>query len=587
MRPGASITARRRLWVQLALVLLLAVAVRPAAAEEERPLSTVSETIDVEQVLLDVVVVDRDGHLVTDLREDEIEVREDGEPVPLSSFSPPGPEAADSAEAGPFARWKRKHRSDGSEDGASKVEIVVFFDNVHLGSGSRDRFIQDLWSQVRDGLPEGTELLVASYGPGLSILTGFTDDPEEIRMGLFRAKQMATYGSEGERHRSQAIRAIAERQRDAVENQHEVPCPVNLASMAMQYAEEAADRTAGALDALRSLVASLGGVEGSKAVLYVADGLPLIPGQPIVEYTIALCDGTGAAAGLENAIDTMGDPKRYEMVDPGALRLDMTHLSIQDGLRRMTDLAAANGVRLYPFQASVGEGAGVAAVAEPGKTETGHSRFEAARNLQDPLTFVAGETGGRAFLNGGPFEDGLETVREQLSGSYTLSYEPPGPRDGRSHRIEVRTTRPHVRILHPSHRESRTVEDEIGDRLLAALQYGVTRPPAEAEIHLAESAATRRLDHVRFRLPVSRVTVPLPDGSRKGTLELFVTARDGAGRSLGVRKQEHDVEIPAGADVPSVDLSIDMGVDLSGYRLAVAVHDRVRGTVWTMAVEPR
>jgi len=595
MGPRELSRVRRGRALTLACLLLSVSFVFPASApasaqartqgqhESDRPAATVSERIDVDQVVLDVVAVDGDGRPVLDLRADEVEVREDGEPVTLTSFESP---------TGATGREAKRARGAKQAGGApraapgSDLKVLVFIDNLHLGPGSRDRFLTELWSFIQEQLPRDARVLVASYGHSLTFLTGFTDDREELRQGLLRAFQMPVFGSEAARTERAAIRALADRQRDAIENRREVPCPADLGTRAMQYAGAAADRTISSLGALRYVIASLGGVDGTKAVVHVSDGVPLIPGRAVVDYVISLCDGTGAQAGVQNALDAVALPDSSEMVDPRVLQLDLLRLSVQPEVEKIAALAAANGVRLFPFQASVGAVAGSAAVDSLGKTSTANSRFQAARDQQASLTLMADESGGRAFLDGGPFEGGLETVQEHLTGSYELSYAAPTPRDGRSHRIDVRTTRPHVRIVHASHRFSKTVEAEIGDRLLAALQYGVTNRPEGAEITLTEGTKTGQLDHVRVRLPVSEVTLPLPDGSRRGMLDLYVTARDAAGRSTGVRKRKHAIEIPPDDETDIVTLVIDMATDLAGHRLAIGVHDRLRGSVWTLAVEP-
>ena len=562
----------------------------PVRAQDDRPSATVSESIDVDQVVLDMVALDGDGRLVFDLRADEVEVREDGEPVTLTWFSPPAAPVARGAKA---ARRSREGLSTPVGEGqtptvspGSTPQIVVFVDNLHLSAGSRDRFLNDLWTYIDHELSRDARILVASYGQSLTFLTGLTDDREEIRQGLIRALKMPVFGSETERTQRAAIRALADRQRDAIENQRDVPCPADLGTRAMQYAAAAVDRTASSLGALRYVIASMGGVDGTKAVLHVSDGVPLLPGREIVDYVVALCDGSGAQAGVENALDASSAPKTSEMVDPGALQLDLLRLSVQDDVEKIAQLATANGVRLFPFQTSVGAVAGATAADGLGKTVTARNRFEASRDLQDPLTLMADTSGGHAFLNGGPFEGGLETVEEQLTGSYELSYAAPTPHDGRSHRIDIRTTRPGVRIVHASHRFSKTVEAEIGDRLLAALQFGISNRPEGFRIALTRGTKTGQLDHVRVHLPVSAVTLPLPDGTRRGMLDLYVTSRDAAGRSSGLRKREHAIEIPPDDESDTVTLVIDMATDLTGHRLAVGIRDRLRGSVWTMAVEP-
>jgi VWFA-related protein len=583
--PGSA--CRRLVFPFLALTLAWTALPALAAAQEAPPAARFDATLDVDLVVLDVVAFDKRGNIVADLRADEIEVREDGEPVTLSSFEAPQPAiqppAIQPPAEAPTAEAPAPLSPPPTAIGAAQPHLIVFVDNVHVGGANRDRFFRELWDFLETDVPPGTEILVAAHGRSLALLTPFTDDLDEVREGLEEAMRAPALGMLSELDQRSAIQAIAQRQRAAIDNPFEDPCPPDLGTLATHFASTELDRTSASIASLRFLTATLGGIDGSKSMLHVSDGLPLIPGQAVIEYAISLCDGTGSQQGVADAMDAESDPRRPAMLDTRALRLDLTRFSIEDDLRRVTELATANRVRLFTFQAAPPPSGGAEAADGLQKTRTGFSRFQEARNAEDSLHFLAEETGGRAFLAGTGFDRDLETTLDQITGSYSLSYLAPGERDGRSHRLEVTTMRPGVRILHPSHRTSKSVVDEVSDRLLAALHYGVTRELPGATVELTSSQPEGAPTRIRLRLPVESVTLPAPDGGRQGMLTLFLTALDEEGTSLGLRQRFHPIVLPPGDALPPwVVLEVEMGNDLTAHRVAVAVHDQLQATVWTL-----
>src|SRR5688572_30364489 len=101
-------------------------AIAPADAAEPTPgptsgITEVGETIDVEIKLVPFYAVDEEGKPVFDLKQDEIELRLDGKPLPvdtLDAFEKSGAAATagqQGAEAPPKAKRPRRH-------------VVLFFD---------------------------------------------------------------------------------------------------------------------------------------------------------------------------------------------------------------------------------------------------------------------------------------------------------------------------------------------------------------------------------------------------------------------------------------------------------------------------
>lgn len=72
--------------------------------------------------------------------------------------------------------------------------------------------------------------------------------------------------------------------------------------------------------------------------------------------------------------------------------------------------------------------------------EKGRGRWPGTRDAADPKTlrFITDPTGGRTEMVGpGQLEAAVDRLAEELGRQYQLAYERTGPRDGRSHAIEV------------------------------------------------------------------------------------------------------------------------------------------------------
>ena len=66
---------------------------------------------------------------------------------------------------------------------------------------------------------------------------------------------------------------------------------------------------------------------------------------------------------------------------------------------------------------------------------------------QDSLRTLADETNGFAAVNSNDFGSAFERIVSDNSAYYVLAYYPPSnKRDGKFHRIEVRTSRPGLRV---------------------------------------------------------------------------------------------------------------------------------------------
>ena len=117
--------------------------------------------VGAERVEVDLVVRDKDGRLVRDLRLDEVEVLEDGVRQDVESLT-------------------LVEHAAGGETAAEPVYVALAFDR--LGPASR-RFARRAALEYLAGRRPGSEAAVFAIDRGLTVLQGFTDDAPALRRG--------------------------------------------------------------------------------------------------------------------------------------------------------------------------------------------------------------------------------------------------------------------------------------------------------------------------------------------------------------------------------------------------------------------
>jgi VWFA-related protein len=112
------------------LILALVLASVPTFATDQSA-SSIGDTVDVEIKIVPFYAVDADGKPVFDLKQDEVEIRVDGKPVPIDSFDVPRGSQATPAKTAPDIAnpWVSEQVSE--KDGSHPVQrrhVVLFFD---------------------------------------------------------------------------------------------------------------------------------------------------------------------------------------------------------------------------------------------------------------------------------------------------------------------------------------------------------------------------------------------------------------------------------------------------------------------------
>jgi len=351
-----------------ALAILAAPSLLAAPQTESppaEPQAEFEEEVRVDEVLLDVLVTDRDGNVIVGLGPDDFVVREDGEPVEVDS--------ATFYSSSRLAQPAAELAADGGRIDPVPEDryFILFFDDVQRYEGPNVNLVQQQIRAGRDARRWAEENLapadwvaVVSYDRSLHVHTDFTRD----RAKLLSALERAASGREGNA-------AWPSRTDGAAAG------PSLLDDLPQGKALSKA--TPRIYSAFEEIAQAVDDVRGRKNLVYFGIGF--------------------------GRIDDFGQYRRDERYYPPMVRA----------------LNDAN-VAVYPIDVT--------------PSNVSHT-------MEDALTDLSTETGGRYYPFHASFKTPLEQITEENGGYYLLSYRTDRPADAEGfQRVTVEAKNPTFRM---------------------------------------------------------------------------------------------------------------------------------------------
>jgi VWFA-related protein len=525
---------------QLALLplgLLLCASPRPLAAQEVIAEEEFSEEIEVSLVNLEVVVTDRQGKPLPGLSKEDFEVFEDGKPVEITNFYAETAEAAPGGSGLPEARPLDQ-----------RLNLVVFVDDYNMEPGNRNQILDGAGEFLRSSLAPGDQVMIVRFGRSLEVRKPLTTDLTEISAELDLMRRLASDLAARETSRDHQMQVVA----DALSIGGWGP---TAEARVREYAEVETSYLAASLSALETAVGWLAGLPGRKAILYVSDGLPAVPGEDLFIWAEAY---SGFRAG-----------RRISSMSAGSY--DASEL-----FRRVTSRASRNRVSIYPI-----ESMGARWVRG---TTLQENRIQ---NRQNGLRFLAEETGGRTMLNVSQSAAALKTMGGDLSTYYSVGYRPQRPADDRDHKVEVKVKRKGAMARYRRWYQDKPVAEAVAERTAATMVFGVEENPLGASLEMGQQTAVSSESSsfvvpVRVRIPLAKLYLEPKGEKREARLRLFVVA-SGDGKVTPVRETklvrldvaEKDL---AGGKAPEYVYEVRITLPQGSYQVGVGVRDEIATT---------
>lgn len=509
---------------------------KPAAPLSARPDVPGQEPVfraGVEVLPLDVTVLDRDGRQVTDMTSADFVVEVDGKPRRIVSteyikltdaleagLAPrgPAPIVPDKSEPAPDYGIS----SNGGSKGAQGRAILLLVDQGNIRFGAARPIMQQAVKFVDRLQPNDRVGIVAIPAPGE--LVDFTTEHYKVREAMLRVTGRQSPVTR--RFNISTTEAFAiYRQSDALLIQQVITrecagafgaadverCERDVEQAASEVVADQRQQTDRSVGAIRSVLQSLGALEGPKSVILVSEGLVLesLGGE--------LDDLARVAADVKASLDVM-------LLDVPAFEAAQS---------QMPTTAAAD------------------------------------RRLQeDGLLMLAGMSRGTLHRVVSNADTAFQRIERSLAGYYLLGVEPgTDDRDGKRHRLEVKTTRRGLTLQ--SRRTFLSAEGPPAANPVEALKRTLRSPAAATGLPMRLTTWTyKEPGSSKVRLIIA--TEVARDAQEPLTYAAGVILATKEGKVVAAQEGPRDLQTVDGDDTLATYANV-MTLDPGTYRLRVAL----------------
>jgi VWFA-related protein len=510
-----------------------------------------------------VYVTDKKGESVTDLTIDDFEVLQDGEKKKVTNFKLYTEEVIrHQLEAAQEAAIPGDEElpSAGAPAGPLPVHMVLYIDNENLDPLDRNRVLSQTREFVRTSLHPPAQMMVVAYQRSFEVLCPFTSDPNEVLDAMRSVRKWTGGRTERDSTRRDIIdriKKVEDENRSGSKYSTEQGGPEwnEIYGMIDNYAKETANNLMFTMDSLRQIITSLSGLPGKKGVIYVSNGLPMIPGMELF---------------YQLSHTTQNSTVLTQMYD-----FDRTRL-----YQQLAATANAQDVALYTIDAA-GLNVGGMGSAEYSSSQDPLSASVGQHNLTDSLRYLSDATGGIAIVNTNDVGPRLELVKQDMYTYYSIGYPLQASGKDRVHRVKVKLPgHPDYKLRYRSRFVEKSRETQVQDTVVSSLVFEVEDNPMQVDIATgtpAPASEKRWLVPAEISFPIRKVAL-IPEGEDYvGRVVIFIAVRGTDGKQSDLVRQEHEVRIPAAAYEQAqrqrfvIDTQLLM--ESGRYRVAVAMLD--------------
>jgi VWFA-related protein len=565
-----------------AFVSLILMAVLPAAtlsqAQSSQELPPPTIRVSTRLVLVDVVVMDKQGKPVSGLKAEDFTVEEKGKKQKITFFQTP--EAAQQINAPPqlgpgLYSNKPEFRSPGGP------LTVLLLDAANTPFSDQAYARQQMLKFVTQQFKPGTRMGVFTLTNSLQVLQDFTGDPDVLLAGLkkYRPQEQVLQNAVSQPV-SAGAGSLGVRQANTI-TQVEANAQT-FQSIQMGYAfDRRVDVT---LNALRSLSRILGGIPGRKNIVWLTAAFPfeLIPEDRNVSEAELVAD---LPTIQHKAVDTIAS---------GSIA-GVERRSYAPQIREAAAELAAAQVAIYPVDVR-GLISGVEFLRDDAANrqsstlaERAGSRMSDVNASQETMRAIANETGGRVYINQNEVAIGVEKAMQDNAASYTLGYYPEDKKwDGKYRALKVKLARDGVEVRHrrgyfaidPSQQKDRKPEQQVAEALHDSVPATLVtfsaqvKPPEKGKLAIA------------FLVDANSLTTEDVSGGKKLSFAYYAALYSPEGKMIDNRSQKAEQTFKE--DVyrqilqQGILLHLDLDAKADKGQLRLAVQDLRTGMVGTI-----
>jgi VWFA-related protein len=454
-----------------------------------------------ELVLVNVVVRDKHGNLIRDLKREDFTLSEDNKRQDISTFDFENVDALTTAGAAETmvtgasgSSNLLKNTSQPAVNARDRRLMLLFFDFSGMDPEQIERGVDSAKKFVQTKMLPVDMIALVSLSTNMRVDLDFTEDKAKVLAGL-----NAYSSSEG-----QGFDAGAEGSAEGA-----AETGGSFTADDTDYNTFTADRK---LLALQSIMQALGKISQKKSIIYFSNGI--------------------SQSGTDN----------------------------QSALRAATAAAVKNNVSIYPLDVR-----GLQALPPGGEARNASLHGQSAyngnavfndlnsnANSQETLATLADDTGGKAFFDSNDFSGVFSQVQKDTSAYYVLGFTSSNPlKDGRFRHLKVQVNRSDVKLEYRSgyyagrdfqHLNRTDREQQMTDELEAELP--------QTDVAVYAGAAYFRKDDSHYYLGVSLV-IP-------GSQIPFVQAKDRDNTTIDIiGAVQANGKLPVGRMRDTVKLAVD------------------------------
>ncbi len=390
--------------------------------------------ISSELVQTDVMVFDRDGRFIENLKPEQFQMRVDGKPQSVSFFERVAAGTFDEEAQLAAARGTRRTDTQGQtirplDRGRA---IIFFLDDLHIAPATLPRTRDALLQFVENEMGQNDEMAIFTATGQLGFLQQLTGDKTILRTALKRLAPRNYNISDGERTPMTEAQAIA------IESNDRSTLEYFMEQAQKELSSTTPPRTrTGAPATTPPPARGIASTQLNRAESVVKDRA-----NNILQQSTAITKST--LGSLENVVRSAAPipgRKLLFFISEGFFINSRASSNVEE-MRRITDAAARSGTVIYSVNAR-SLSSGVLDASQKGAFDTSNKLARANSSgttaTQEPLQTLAVETGGRAMLDIGDISNQLRSAVKETATYYLLAWKPEADdrHDNKFHNIEV------------------------------------------------------------------------------------------------------------------------------------------------------
>ena len=526
-------------------------------------------------VSLDVIVKDKKGKPITDLRAEDFKVSENGVPQKIEFFD--ATLTSDSEAGQPTNTTGSNQPKPRSSNGLPRNIIALVLDGQSTELGNLKRVRDGITKYIRERISDDDSVALFAISGDLQLLQPFTQDKAKLVSAVENAYGSSTVSKTSERAGiSESIATLRDQLASAPTGPVLSAAGGSAAAQVMiwqRVLEEYVQlRTALSVQQARPILAGLAAIceglrpiPGKKTLVVFSQGF--VAPQVLdwkVQSTIDIANRANVAIYIIDSSGLIGGtPQSGALVPSSALSAISAATSQENRIR------AGAGESVFDI-----------------------TRQEGSNRQQDLLYRISGDTGGQLIKNTNDIASGLGRIDAEIRSRYTLAYRSSDPNfDGsfRKVKVEVRRSdtvvvaRPGYYAIPPSQVVPLSPDDR---KLLANFSAMAAHPslPLSLQMNPIRSQPGYYIVPLSFEIPPAAIEFDHKADKQQMALDVLgVVRRQGDDKILSRLGGDFDVGLTAQQYESILNDKIffrqDMELEAGSYSIDLVVKDRLSGKV--------